>query len=202
MINLNIYAIKRTTESVPHLQRLEAIEAVVQNITALVDDLMTMARLDGATAQDIRPVDINQILGDLIAIMRDFATLKNLTIVQDLDPNSQLYIEVNPEQLSLAFKNILDNAIRFTLEEGTVTVRTSRQEANLVIEVQDTGVGMSEDVLARIFERFYRVDEAHTTRGFGLGLPIVQKIVELHNGTIEAESTPGTGSTFRIILPT
>jgi signal transduction histidine kinase len=201
LINLNIYAIKRTTESIPHLKRLDAIEAVVQNITALVDDLMTMARLDSGTARVVRPVDVNQMLGDLVAIMRDFANRGKLNIVQDFDPNGQVYVQATPEELNLAFKNILENAIRYTPENGTITVRTTRQTANLVIEIQDTGVGMSEEVVAHVFERFYRVDEAHTTRGFGLGLPIAQKIVHMHNGTIEAESTPGKGSTFRIILP-
>lgn len=201
LINLNIHAIKRDIESPRHLERLAGVETIVQSITALVDDLMTMARLDSSTIRDLRPVDMTQILADLIAVMRDFATLNKQEILQDFDANSRRYVEVNPEQINMAMKNILDNAIRFTPENGTITVRTRRPDTNLIVEIEDTGLGMTEDVLPHIFERFYRVDEAHTTHGFGLGLPIAQKIVDLHKGTIEVESTPGTGSIFRIILP-
>jgi signal transduction histidine kinase len=67
--------------------------------------------------------------------------------------------------------------------------------------VKDTGIGIEKEILPHIFERFYRLDAAHTTAGFGLGLPIAQKIVENHGGRIEAESVPGEGSTFRVILP-
>jgi two-component system phosphate regulon sensor histidine kinase PhoR len=112
-----------------------------------------------------------------------------------------LLVRGNPDYLKHAFKRILGNALRYTPADGTVTVRSNDSNGDLLIEIIDTGIGISKDVLPRIFERFYRQDVAGTTRGLGLGLPIAKTIIERHQGRIEVESEEGKGSTFRIILP-
>ena len=91
--------------------------------------------------------------------------------------------------------------MRYTPSGGCITVTSVCQDNTFVITISDTGIGMTPEVQARIFERFYRADYARTTRGFGLGLSIAQRIIEYHDGTISVESTSGVGSTFVIRLP-
>jgi two-component system, OmpR family, phosphate regulon sensor histidine kinase PhoR len=99
--------------------------------------------------------------------------------------------------------NLLDNAIRYTLAGGSITVAVERQGAHALLSVSDTGIGIPESDLPRIFERFYRVGAARDSRsgGTGLGLAIVRHVAESHHGTVEVASTPGSGSTFSIALP-
>jgi signal transduction histidine kinase len=96
---------------------------------------------------------------------------------------------------------VLNNALRHTPTGGTITIRSRRLDDHALIEIADTGAGIHPEDLPHIFERFYRSDKAGTTRGFGLGLAIARNIIEQHQGTIEVESEPGTGSTFRIVVP-
>ena len=106
-------------------------------------------------------------------------------------------------KLSLAISNLVDNAVKYTPEEGTVKVSLDADHQNVFISVADTGIGIPEDEVNRIFERFYRVDKTRDreTGGTGLGLSIVKHAMQLHHGRIELESTPGTGTTIRAIFP-
>ncbi|MFN8530605.1 MAG: sensor histidine kinase [Anaerolineae bacterium] len=105
------------------------------------------------------------------------------------------------DYLSDALGQILENALRFTLPDGTVTIVTGATESSVWIEVRDTGIGIEEDELPHIFETFWRNDKAHTTPGFGLGLPIAKRIIAQHNGEISVSSYQGQGTTFRVTLP-
>ena len=113
----------------------------------------------------------------------------------------------NQELLDLVWQNLIDNALKFTDEGDTVSVRLRIEEAaerepdQVVVEVADTGIGMEPDECERIFEKFYQADRSHATEGNGLGLALARRIVELHGGTITAESAPGAGSTFTVVLP-
>jgi signal transduction histidine kinase len=109
----------------------------------------------------------------------------------------------DPIELSNALTEVLENASQFTPSQGTITVRTSIQQESVILEIEDTGVGIPTDEIPLIFERFYRVDKERPTDrgGIGLGLSIAQKIIQAHKGLIEVESTVGEGSIFRILLP-
>jgi signal transduction histidine kinase len=100
-----------------------------------------------------------------------------------------------------AVGQLLDNARRFTPPDGTITLATGADNGHVWIEVRDTGPGISEKMLSTIFETFWREDVAHSTPGFGLGLSISKKIIEMHGGTLEVHSVPRQGSTFRALLP-
>ena len=106
------------------------------------------------------------------------------------------------EALTQILDNLFDNALKYTPDEGTVTVRVFRGGTHVTLEVEDNGVGIPEEDQARIFERFYRVDKARSRAvgGTGLGLSIVKHLVHAIQGTIELESEPGEGSTFRVQL--
>ena len=109
----------------------------------------------------------------------------------------------NAEALRQAVDNLLDNAMKYTPPGGTVALRCGSQGDRVMIEVEDTGIGIEPEHLDRIFERFYRVDKARSRQagGTGLGLAIVKHIVQAHRGTVEVASTPGVGSTFTLRLP-
>jgi signal transduction histidine kinase len=96
---------------------------------------------------------------------------------------------------------LLDNAVKFTPDGGSVTARVEEEDGSVALSVSDTGVGISEEQLPLIFERFYRADPSRSAGGAGLGLSIARQIAESHGGQIRAESTPGTGSTFTLLLP-
>ena len=96
---------------------------------------------------------------------------------------------------------LLDNAVKYTPDGGSVTVRVEEEDDGVALAVSDTGVGIPEDQLPLVFERFYRADSARTEEGLGLGLSIARQIAEAHGGTIEVRSKVGVGSTFVLLLP-
>ncbi|HTD18564.1 MAG TPA: ATP-binding protein, partial [Ktedonobacteraceae bacterium] len=109
----------------------------------------------------------------------------------------------NADQLKQVLVALLDNALKYTPYEGTISLSLTTDERFAIVKVSDTGIGISPDDLPHIFERFYRADRTRSRErgGSGLGLAIVQSIVQEHQGTIEVESTPGRGSTFTLSLP-
>jgi len=114
------------------------------------------------------------------------------------------HVWADGDALITVFGNLLSNAVRYTPRGGHVSVRHGSDADRAWVEVQDSGIGMSAEHKARIFEKFYRAPEARTVdaRGMGLGLTLVHQLVEAHGGTIDVESEPGKGSTFRVVLPT
>ena len=106
-------------------------------------------------------------------------------------------------KLQQAFSNLVDNAIKYSPEDTTISIGITKDSKNAVISVSDQGIGISDEDLRRIFERFYRVDKARSreTGGTGLGLSIVESIVKQHNGSIGVQSVKGSGSTFTVELP-
>jgi signal transduction histidine kinase len=107
------------------------------------------------------------------------------------------------DKLSLVFVNLIDNAIKYTSEKGTITIKAEAKNKDVLISVADTGMGIPKYDLVRIFERFYRVDKERSSElgGTGLGLSIVKHIIESHGGKVWAESEPNKGSTFYFTLP-
>ena len=110
-------------------------------------------------------------------------------------------ISGNRELLGEVWMNLLTNAIRFTPEHGRITVRATELLDDIQVEVEDDGCGMAPEVRARVFERFYQGDSSRSNEGNGLGLALVKRVVELSGGSVTVESSPGSGSTFRVRLP-
>lgn len=186
----------------PAQQRaLERASRQIPRLVRLLDMTLSMTRLD----QDdlvLRPerVDLNQFLGYVLVKMEKTAVDKNISLSLQPEPTlPTLTVDVN--WLREAMVCLLDNSIRFTPDGGTVTIRTAQQADQAIITIQDSGVGISAQHLPHIFERFWRLDKAHTQPGFGLGLPIAQRVVEVHGGTIAVESELDAGTTVIIKLP-
>lgn len=161
-----------------------------------------MSRLDFAGELPLEPVDFNRLVGEVESLLRSSGEHKKLDTHLELASDT-LPIMANPDDMTRAVSNLIENAVRYTPENGSVIVRTRSDDHFAILEVADTGIGISENELSRIFTRFYRAEKAKKTHanGTGLGLAIVKKIIERHRGAIEVESQPGRGSVFRVYLP-
>jgi two-component system, OmpR family, sensor kinase len=122
-------------------------------------------------------------------------------LIEHSTPKQKVSALFDRERLRQALSILLDNAVKYTPEGGRVTIRIAEADGNVGVEVADTGIGIPEDQIPHIFERFYRADEARSTEGLGLGLSIARQIAEDHNGSIGVRSKPRVGSTFIIRIP-
>ena len=159
-----------------------------------------MLRLDRETSLPLSPISLDSVLKCVVDRIQPQIQVKNLTVCLDT-ANSEIPAFGNEEMLDTAVSAILDNAVRYTKADGKISICSFSRGDQLVIAIQDTGIGMTDETMSHIFNRFYRADEAHSSAGFGLGLSIAKRIVELHGGHIEVESQVRVGSTFRIALP-
>lgn len=173
-------------------------------LASLVTDLLSLSRLESGGVPELLPLDARETIEDSIRTLRPTAEAKGVGLEIDL-PDQPLTLKGEEETLRQAVGNLLDNAIKYTPEGGCVRVRARLLEAagRIEIVVCDTGIGIEERHLERIFERFYRVDKARSRAvgGTGLGLAIVKHSVLAMAGEVSVESTSGEGTTFRIELP-
>jgi two-component system OmpR family sensor kinase len=170
----------------------------------MITDLLTVSRLEKAASNqvDLQTGDLNALASAVVEEQRSFAEVRGLRL--DFTPAADLpSTRLDVLELKRALRQVLTNAISYTPEAGHVIVRTYAGPNAAIIEVTDTGIGIGMEEQKHIFELFYRADPTrHTdTGGMGLGLAICKSIVEAHGGSIDVESTPGEGSTFRVTLP-
>ncbi len=204
VINTNLYLMGKANDDQQRRHYIERVEQHVQRLTRLLDMVMSMTKLDSNVPFVYRSVDINHLIYQVVAGIQPALSQKKLPTELKLD-RTLAHVEVDSDWIDQALEQLLDNAIRFTVDEPSVgqaiNLRTYQRGENAIIEIEDSGVGISPEALPRIFERFWREDEMHRTPGFGLGLSLAQKVVERHSGIIEVESEVGSGSTFRVVLP-
>lgn len=198
IIQSSAYLLANSNNADKHEKRLHMIDEKVADIATLVDNMALMASLDSLLSLDIKAIKLSLLLRQLEVTLRH--TNKDNIFIFELAADLPT-IYGDEYYLILALNRIIDNAIHFSAVDSPITLRANQENGYVVIEIQDEGTGMPPDVMEHIFERFYRADPAQTARGFGLGLPIAQKIIELHQGTIMAESEMEIGSTFTIVLP-
>ena len=185
------------------LRILEIMERHSDRLNALVEDVLSLARLESPGAElDLSEVDLVELLP---SIMRDWERkfqAKQLTSRLDLPENLPL-IEAEESRLQEVIYNLLDNAVKYSDPGSQISLQASVEGDRVRISVADQGTGIREADLPRIFERFYRADKGRSREqgGTGLGLSIVKHIVQLHGGTVEAESEPGKGTTISVLLP-
>ncbi len=196
VILTSTYLLGRHIEGEREAKYLERIVQQIERMTYLLNTSLTMLRLD---RQADLPMDIERIDLFLQMVLDTFMSKTGANIRMTTQTNQTA--EFNGELLAQAITAIIDNAIRFSPPGDEILVSCSATDQRVFIAVRDTGMGMLDAHSTRIFDRFYRVDKARTQFGFGLGLTIAQRIVELHQGRIEVESEIGVGSTFRIVLP-
>lgn len=200
VIRVSLHLLKRAETAEKRESRAARIEEQINRLTRLVDMLVKMSTLDGDVQLDFRLSNINKLVEMVYPAGIALFTPPDLAIVYEQQANLPP-VEVDQEQFIQAIRELIDNASQHTPSGGTITVRTHSDDEHVTVEVQDTGKGISPEAIPHLFERFYRLDHAHSTPGFGLGLAIVQRIIELHSGSIRVESTEGKGSRFIIRLP-
>jgi two-component system sensor histidine kinase/response regulator len=175
----------------------------IDSLTQLINDWLDMSRVEAGRIKDkSEPVSLTAVLSEATEALKPQAEAKKVTL--ELNPVDNLpQLTGDSKCLKEAFLNILSNAIIYNHEGGSVTVTINEHGNDLVTEVSDTGIGISQENLPFIFDEFFRVKSKETQHitGTGLGLPIARKIIEAHNGCVKVVSEPGKGTTFSIFLP-
>ncbi|MBK8901315.1 MAG: PAS domain S-box protein [Anaerolineaceae bacterium] len=199
IINTTAFVMARLQDQEKRYERARLIQEQIMRIVKLTEMLLLITRLEGTPLQDQVVVDIGQIF-DLVCqrLQKDEDTHPQVLFTTPPDLPS---VVGNPEELMEAFRQILENAYRFSPGDGVITAVTGHNDTHVWLLVHDSGPGIRPENLPHIFEMFWREDEAHSTPGLGLGLAIAQKIINRHGGKIEAVSDRGMGSTFHIFLP-
>jgi two-component system OmpR family sensor kinase len=183
---------------------LQTLQRQNQRLTTLVTDLLLLTRLDRQPMPMQRDICcLDDIVNDLIEEFAALAIASDVTLTSSVRVSTSLDVIGNADQLYRLFSNLIINAVQYTSKGGKITVCLDRSDHYAVIQVQDTGIGIPQHDLTRIFDRFYRVnsDRSRSTGGSGLGLAIVQAIVQAHQGKLNVQSELGKGSTFTVQLP-
>jgi heavy metal sensor kinase len=185
-----------------HQHLLGSILEECDRLTRLSDQLLALSREDAGVAQQVRkPVELAVLVRGVVENMRPLAEAKAIDL--HVESNGSLDVHGDESRLRQVFYNLLDNAIKYTAPAGRIEVQVGREGRAAVAVVRDTGIGISEEHLPFVFDRFYRVDKARSRAqgGTGLGLSIVKSIVTAHGGEIELTSAPGQGTTCKVTLP-
>jgi len=179
-------------------QYLEVISQESRRLANLAESTLLLSKLD---TQAIPPRHIPYALDEQIKqcaiLFSDAWTKKQITFSVELE---EVTYQGDPEMMHHVWINLLSNAVKYTPEGGEIEVRMARRESDIVVSISDTGVGMTSEVQAHIFDKYYQGELSHQTKGLGLGLPIVHRILTLCGGHISVRSTPGEGSVFQVFL--
>lgn len=201
VIKTSLHLLNRAADSDKRAKQSDLISLQIDRMTRLIEDLQKMATLDSKPPLNLRRTDLRGLLPTLRYKAEDFARQYGCTLVVR-DSVIPIVCEVDEVELEKAILRLVDNAVRFSRAGGTVTLSLSRTEGMAHIHIQDKGVGMDAETLRQSTQRFYRKDDAHSTAGFGLGLPIAKLVVEQHGGQLSLISVPGQGTTATLSLPT
>ncbi|MBU3741608.1 MAG: HAMP domain-containing protein [Candidatus Kapabacteria bacterium] len=183
-------------------QFLEKAYSNALRLNSLLSDLIDLSRIEsGEMRMSFRYFDLSELIHDLLQTMEIRATQRGVTLHYD-QPSQSLSVYGDRERLTQVLTNLIDNAIKYNVEGGSVSVCTTRSNGDVEVAVADTGIGIPEEHVQRIFERFYRVDKdrSRLVGGTGLGLAIVKHILEAHQSTVRLESRSGVGTTVRFNL--
>ena len=183
---------------------LRVMERHSKRLGLLVDDLLSLAQLESRSASlQFSNVQLAELFATVVRDWGKKFAEKRLKIVVDIQPEARM-IRADQTRLQEVLYNLLDNAVKYSRDNGVIRLQAERHGNEIALSVSDNGIGISKDDLPRIFERFYRADKARSPesiRGTGLGLAIVKHIVQLHGGRVGAESELGRGTTIRVMLP-
>lgn len=181
------------------------LKGETERLSRLITDLLDLARLESGTGiENPEPIDVRGVLMGVLPRVRREARKKNITLNwRRFGRVADYTVQGDETQLTSMFNNLIDNAVKYTLPGGRVEVTGGSNEEEVIVSIADTGIGIPEEKLTRIFERFYRVDKdrSKATGGTGLGLSIVRHVAEKHGGRVAVESTIGEGTTFTVYLP-
>jgi two-component system phosphate regulon sensor histidine kinase PhoR len=206
MIRLGAETLKRSNR-LSEKQRHEIEESILREVlllSHLVENVLDVARMQNSAAKAFAftPVHPRELLTTLVTTYESWISSKGFTISVHID-DSVAEQSWDRDAVSRAVLNLIDNAIKYSGEEKVVQLALRQTPEHVTIEVRDRGIGIRSADIARIFDPYYRAQfsDTQTRRGAGLGLTLVQQIVASHGGTVEVDSQPGNGSTFRLLFP-
>ncbi len=186
---------------------LDAIESEVNRMNRMVSDLLLLAKADyGGLTLTMRLVELDELVSEVYRSARGLTKERNLKLtIRDYEP---IQIEGDPDRLTQLLLNLVSNAIKFTPDGGEICINLRHTLTDAVLEVKDTGIGICDDDMQRVFDRFFQADTSRVRgdglgrgEGVGLGLSIAKWIVEAHHGRITVDSVVGEGTTFTVYLP-
>ncbi len=183
-------------------RQLTRIRSSANHLLSIIDEILTLARMEaGKEKADIREVDISELMDSVATMAAPLASAKGLEFRVDVEPKG-LFMQTDAVKLRQVLLNLLSNAVKYT-DAGEIAVRSETHDGVVDFLVTDTGVGIEEEYLEKIFEPFWQVEHTTTRRagGTGLGLAVTRQFVELLSGSIHVSSEPGVGSTFRVSVP-
>ena len=192
-------------ENVPVETYREFMNDIVLEIdreAQIISDLLTLVKTDkGSDSLNIERVDINELMEVILKRLTPLAEKRNIEIT--FESFREVSADIDKVKFTLAISNLIENGIKYNVDGGWIRVSLNADHKNLYIKVADSGVGIPEDCVEHVFERFYRVDKARSrdTGGTGLGLAISKNIIVMHKGIINVYSEPGKGTTFTVRVP-
>ena len=180
-------------------ESVAAIKRESERMKGLIENLLELARGDEGMKLNLKENDLTEVVEEAAESAR--ASVNGKVLIERPTPQQGVSAVFDRERLRQAISILLDNAVKYSPEGGRVTIGIVEEDGSVRVEVADTGIGIPEDQIPHVFERFYRAEEARSTEGLGLGLSIARQIAEDHRGSIEVRSKPGEGSTFIMRIP-
>ena len=174
----------------------------IERMTRIINDLLSMVKLDKNSAKmQVESVNVNELLENLLKRLRPIAQKRNIELT--LESFRPVMAEIDQVKISIALNNLIENAMKYNYDDGWVKVTLNADHKFFYVKIQDSGVGIPEDVQDKVFERFYRVDKARSreTGGTGLGLALTRSAILLHRGSIKLYSKEKEGTTFTVRIP-
>ena len=191
-------------EDLPKEQRVKYANIILYNskrLSSLAKNMLQLTLLDREDIElELTNYSLVEQMNRVISTQENQAKEKNIEIVFEM-PKKEIFIEGDEQRLEQVWTNIISNAIKYTNEGGLITITMKKNSKDIEVSIEDTGIGMSKEVVSHIFERFYREDKARNVEGNGLGLAIVKSIVDLHHGKIDILSQVDVGTNFIVRLP-
>lgn len=191
-------------EDLPKEQREKYANIILYNskrLSSLAKNMLQLTLLDRDEIElELKNYSLVEQLKRVVSTQESIADNKDIEIIFEA-PKKDITILGDEQRLEQVWTNIISNAIKYTNDGGLITITMKRTTKEVEVDIEDTGIGMSKEVISHIFERFYREDKARNIEGNGLGLAIVKSIVDLHKGKIEVESTVDVGTMFKVKLP-
>lgn len=179
------------------IEYAEAIKKVTMHLSLLITNILKLNKLE---SQNITPVlqrcNLSEILCESLLDFESEWSRKNIEL--DIEIDEDVYIETEPDLVSIVWANLFSNAIKFSPDGGTISVRLEKNIDDVVVSFSDTGCGMDNKTLSHIFDKFYQGDTSHSVEGNGLGLALVKRVVDILGGEIDVESILGEGSVFTV----
>ncbi len=192
-------------ETVPaelYREFMNDIVAEIDRENVIISDLLSLVKLDKKAAKlEISSVNINELLEMIMKRLKPIAGQRNIELI--LESFRPVTAEIDEVTLTLALSNLIENAIKYNQDDGWVRVSLNADHKYFYVKVADSGIGIPEESIEHIFERFYRVDKSHSREigGTGLGLAIARNAIVMHRGAVKVYSEEGTGTTFTVRVP-